>query len=186
MNGLNNIREIGKFQRTHALRGELNAILEVDDDFVAHYPLIIDVDGLPVPFFAENIRPKGSKSSIIKLDGVDSESEAKAFVNKVINARLRDLEEYYGEDFEDSSDIIGYRVVDSRLGDIGEIKRIDDSTENLIAEVLMSDGEEIVIPLADDLIEDIDDQSRMVRMDLPEGLIGGIDIEEDIEDDDED
>ena len=42
---------VGKFLKTHALKGELNAILEIDPEFFTEgYPLVIDVDGAFVPF----------------------------------------------------------------------------------------------------------------------------------------
>ena len=74
---------IGKLQKTHALKGELNAVLDIDEDFIDEdYPLIIDLDGIFVPFYTESWRPKGSSACLLKLEGVDNEGEARKFVNK--------------------------------------------------------------------------------------------------------
>ncbi len=56
------IVEIGKFQKTHALKGELNALLDIDGDYAADgNALVVAVDGIYVPFYAESVRPKGSE-----------------------------------------------------------------------------------------------------------------------------
>ena len=54
------IKEIGVFQRTHGLKGELNAILEIDPDFFdeGEHPLIVEIEGVFVPFYADSIRDK--------------------------------------------------------------------------------------------------------------------------------
>ena len=41
------IEQIGKFLKTHALKGELNAQLEIDSDFLRpEIPIIMDIDGM--------------------------------------------------------------------------------------------------------------------------------------------
>ena len=63
---------IGKFQKTHALKGELNALLDIDGDYAADgHPLIIDIDGIYVPFYAETVRPKGAESCGFKVSDND-------------------------------------------------------------------------------------------------------------------
>ena len=53
---------IGKFQKTHALKGELNAVLDINEDFLDEdYPLIIDLDGIFVPFYTESWRGGGTQ-----------------------------------------------------------------------------------------------------------------------------
>ena len=65
---------IGKFQKTHALKGELNAIIDIDPEcFVEGKPLIVEIDGILVPFYVDTYRKKGSLSILIKLDGIESE-----------------------------------------------------------------------------------------------------------------
>lgn len=56
------IIEIGKFQKTHALQGELNALLDVDLDFAEEdHPLIVEIDGIYVPFSSSRCVPRGAR-----------------------------------------------------------------------------------------------------------------------------
>lgn len=166
--------EIGKFQKTHALRGELNAILDVEPEYLEdHNPLIVVVDGIRVPFYAGSVRPKGATSYLVKLDGVDDVDEAGKFVNKAIYGLRRDLVNYYDvpeEEIVFDSDMIGYDVEDLELGHIGKVKDIDDATINTLLVVDGAEGD-IYIPYNEDFIDAIDDENKKLIMDLPHGLV---------------
>ena len=166
---------IGKFQKTHALQGELNAIVDVQEDYAEDdKPFIVDVDGSYVPFYIESIRPKGSTSYLVKLAGVDSQEEAQQFVNKEIYAMRSDLIDYFetdGETFVDPDDIEGYEVVDSRLGDLGKVKEVNDATANVLLVVDTPDGDELLVPFVDEFVEEIDQDNKRIVVSLPEGLL---------------
>jgi 16S rRNA processing protein RimM len=59
---------------------------------------------------------------------------------------------------------------------LGEIVAIDDQTENVLF-IVDRDGEELLIPAADDLILEIDDEAQTIRMDLPAGLVNPAEAE---------
>lgn len=164
---------IGKFQKTHALKGELNALLDIDGDYAADgHPLIVDIDGIYVPFYAETVRPKGAESFLVKLRDIDSQDKAQELVNKEIFGLRSDLVEYFDDpDMEIVADFVGYKVVDSRLGVIGSIEDVDDSTANVLFVVATDDGETVYIPVAEEFINAVDDERKVVETTLPEGLV---------------
>ncbi len=166
--------EIGKFHKIHGLKGELNAIFDFDDlveDYIADgNPLVVDVDGIYVPFYAESIRPKGSTSFLVKLDGLDSGEEAQGMVNKGVFA-LRDKITPEGEELLLQDELVGYAVVDSEFGEIGVIEEIDDSTANELILVKTPSGEIIYVPLVDDFIDSIDEEHRIMNVSIPESLL---------------
>ncbi len=164
---------IGKFQKTHALKGELNALLDIDGDYAADgHPLIIDIDGIYVPFYAEMVRPKGAESFLVKLRDIDSQEKAQELVNKEIFGLRSDLVEYFDDpDMEIVADFVGYKVVDSRLGEIGSIEDVDDSTANVLFVVATDDGETVYIPVVEEFINAVDDERKVVETTLPEGLV---------------
>ncbi|MDE6754793.1 MAG: ribosome maturation factor RimM [Muribaculaceae bacterium] len=170
------IKEVGKFQKTHALKGELNAILEIDSEFFSEgNALIVDIDGIYVPFFTTSVRPKGATSFLIKLEGVETEEEAKAFVNKIIYVQKNELAPFMGieeDDIPDEENFSGYDIIDTHTGQIiGKVENVDSSTENLLFIVKNGNGEIIYIPAVDDFIDEIDDENKIILMTLPSGLI---------------
>lgn len=173
------IIRVGKFFKPHGLNGEMNVVTEYDAEILEQdYPVIVEIDGLFVPFFVESVRPKGHFSSLVRLDGIESKEATAAFVNKDFYLRRTDVADYLEvdpEEIEQDESIIGYNLVDTRIGLIGRIEDIDDSTTNVIMKVMPPDStdqeEAILLPLHEDFIREIDDESQTVTMELPEGLI---------------
>lgn len=163
------ICEIGQFNKPHGINGEISATFECDvEDVESLSCIVVDVDGIFVPFFVSGIRPKRATTLLLKIDDVDSEEAAKAFVGKPIYALRDQLEIEYADD--DLRSLVGYTVSDERDGILGEIVDIEDSTENMLFIVETSDGENFFIPIADEFIIAIDDDARRVEMRLPEGI----------------
>lgn len=167
------IIEIGKFQKTHALKGELNALLDVESDYMTGgHPLVVDIDGIFVPFYTESVRPKGSESYLVKLRDVDSQEQAQEFVNKSIYGLRENLMEYYDDpDMELTADFVGFTVKDSRLGVIGEVTDVDDSTANVLFVIETPEGKTVYVPVAEEFIIAIDDENRIIETSLPDGLV---------------
>lgn len=169
----NEIAAVGKFQKTHALKGELNMISEIDPAYFEEgNPLIVEDDGIFVPFYVESIRKKGSTSYLVKLEGIEGEKEASEFVNKEIYILKTDAEKLLEHEIIEADSLIGYHVIDLNTNkDLGAITDIDDSTVNVLFIVKNENEEDIYIPAHDDLIEEIDDDLRKILMKIPEGLI---------------
>ncbi|MCH5227444.1 MAG: 16S rRNA processing protein RimM [Muribaculaceae bacterium] len=163
---------VGKFQKTHALKGELNMLSEVDPQyFLEGNPLIVDYDGIWVPYYVESIRPKGATSYLVKLSGIDTEEEASHFVNKEVHILQKDAEEWLEEE-EEEMGLIGYTVVDKSSGQtIGIIEGIEDSTSNVLFIVRTPQEDEVFIPANEDLIQNIDDEKEIIELSIPEGLL---------------
>lgn len=167
-----NLTEIGKFQKTHALRGELNAIINIDESYVDDgNPLIIEIDGIPVPFYVESIRPKGATSFLVKLRGIDNVEDANELVNKEIFAVREDLEPYMDEDEMLEDDLVGFEIIDEEYGRLGKLEYIDSATQNRLLVVATDTGGELFIPLVEDFILEIDEENSVIRTSIPEGLI---------------
>ena len=66
--------------------------------------------------------------------------------------------------------IVGFSIVDSHQA-VGTITSVDDSTENILFEVLTADNRTILIPAVPEFIKDIDEEKRTITMDLPGGLL---------------
>lgn len=169
------IIEIGKFQKTHALKGELNALLDVEPEYLTDgYPAVIDVDGIYVPFYADTVRAKGTFSYLVKLCGIDSEESARTFVNKKIYGLRDKVKKYLGEEEEEIAlfdELIGLTAFDLHAGELGTIDEIDDSTDNPLFHIKTPDGRIIYVPVHDDFITELNPEAGLIRFDLPEGLI---------------
>ncbi|MDE6276722.1 MAG: ribosome maturation factor RimM [Muribaculaceae bacterium] len=172
----------GRFNKPHGVNGEISATLMYDTlDLKALRCIVVNVDGINVPFFLRDVRPKGRESVLVSIDGFDSDEAVGAMANKDFYALTEDLkgalsEEEAAEAEEDglyAADLKGYTMLDLEGEAIGEITGIEDSTANVLFVVMRADGGgELLVPVADDFISEVDTEARTITMDLPEGIIG--------------
>ena len=169
------ITEIGTSNKPHGIQGEISASFLCDFDEIELLScIIVDEDGIFVPFFIESARPKSTAVALVKFDGIDSDAQVRHFTGKTIFALKSDIadDDPDADDSEaDAFSFIGYTMADTSHGVIGEIVDIDDSTENFLFIVESSDGSQVLVPIADEFIHEIDDHSHRIVMNLPEGII---------------
>lgn len=163
--------KVGKFQKPHALKGELNAILDIDPEYLMDNPIILDTDGILVPYFLESIRNKGTYSYLIKLKGINSEEYARSFVNKDILMLRTDIEDWLESNDFSVESLNGYEIYCFETNEkIGSIISIQILPDNPLFIVSTSKGE-IFIPATEDFIKEIDDETGKIYMSLPDGLL---------------
>lgn len=170
----NEISPIGFFGKPHGVNGEINFIIETDADIEDLTCIVLDIDGINVPFFFDSIRPRGAESYLVMIDGVDCEAKAAALTNKKVYALRSEIVTVDDEDCDDgfyAEDLVGYQITDTSSGLDGEITGVDDSTDNVLFIVRTSDGKQVLIPVADEFISGIDVDRQVVNVDLPSGLL---------------
>lgn len=165
--------QIGQFNKPHGIEGEITASVNYDfDDLSAFSCLIVEIDGIFVPFFVTNVRTKSSQTILLKIDGINDEREASMLVNKeiyVLNSEFNATEVF--DDDEMPVDIlVGYEMIQEG-NSIGHISDIEDSTANVLFVVKNADGKELLIPAVDDFIDSIDTENKQIHMSLPLELI---------------
>ena len=161
------VYKIGRLGKSHGVRGEVSFLFDDDvfDRVDADY-LILDIDGILVPFFIEEYRFRSDATALMKFEGIDSQERAR---------ELTDCDVYFPRNLAASDDdsiswsaIVGFNIIDASTNkSIGRIASIDDSTLNIL--FCLEDGH--LIPASEDLITQIDQQARTITMHLPAGLL---------------
>ena len=167
--------EIGRFLKTHGIAGEVNFAPLYDIDLTELRCIVVEMDGIPVPFFVEKVRPKGADSLIVKIDGIDSDKGASELTNKPVYALIEDVDIDSEEEDDGISSLrlIGYTMIDGESGKrIGVIDHIDDTTQNWLFMVKPEEGERFVaVPVADEFVAGLDPEKRVITVALPTGLL---------------
>lgn len=173
------VYKIGMFNKPHGIHGELSFTFTDDifDRAECDY-LICLLDGILVPFFIEEYRFRSDSTALVKLEGIDTAERARMFTNVDVYFPIKYIDVV--EPGELSWDIfIGFRMEDVDHGTLGEVVEIDNSTVNTLFVVERPDGEELLIPAQEDFIVGVDQALRLVKVDLPEGLLNLDELEED-------
>lgn len=163
--------EIGQFAKPHGINGELTATIDYEGlDTTELRCIFCDIEGIPVPFFVESERPKGS-SVLLTVEGISNERQAAMLSLKPIFALREDLDIDDNEtDGWYAESLKGYTVKEDDTT-IGTITDIDTSTLNYLFIVERPDGSTVRIPIADEFVTHIDEKNHTVGMTLPDGLL---------------
>lgn len=158
--------------KAHGIKGELNIELsdsaEPDDDFAPGACLIVEIDGLDVPFFVGSARPRGPESMLLTLDEVTTEAEAAALAGHTLYI-YADPEEA-GADGLTAGELLGYEITDADTGaTIGRVDELTELTPGSWYFVLEGSGK--LIPAVDEMILAVDSEARRIEMRLPQGLL---------------
>ena len=165
------VYKIGRLGKPHGIKGELSFMFSDDvfDRVDADY-LVVETDGILVPFYIEEYRFRSDETALLKLEGIDTMDRAREFTN---------CDVFFPRELTDSNDeemtwaqIVGFTLVDDIYNKvIGKILSVDDSTQNILFEVETPEGKNLLVPAADEFIKDVDSEKQQIRVQLPEGLL---------------
>lgn len=165
------VYKIGRIGKPHGIKGEVHFSFDDDvfDRVDAEY-LILEIDGILVPFFMEEYRFRGESSALVKFCDIDSQDKARELTNCDVYFPYKLTD----EDPENIrwTQIIGFQLINvSNQQSIGTIIGIDDNTINILFEVKTQDKRNILVPANEKLIEEINTDHKYISIQLPEGLL---------------
>lgn len=160
------VYKIGTITRTHGVRGEVSFTFtdDVFDRADAEY-LVLQVDGILVPFFMEEYRFRTDSSALVKFVDYDSAEQARELCGCEVYFPFALTPDDAPEEYTWSY-FTGFQVEDAHAGVLGTIDAVDDSTANVLFQI----GDRL-IPAAEAFIRDVDHAGRRIHMELPEGLL---------------
>ena len=165
------VYKIGYISKTHGLNGEVNFHFTDDIfDLIESPYLLIRIDGIIVPIYMESYRFRSDEVAIVKFEGFNSSEKSQRLVGCDVLFERSKATESESEEF--SLDyFVGFTLIDLPDKTVGKIIDVDTSTENYLFIVEDNNGNEILIPAHDELIVDINNQSHLLKMSLPQGLL---------------
>lgn len=164
---------IGKTAKPHGLEGGLRFSIKDEylEDFHAVEVIFIEVKGQPVPYFIEDIK---GEHMVVQLEGVSSKEQASGIANKQVSIRTSDLipeeDKTYAPDETEYGFSVGFQMIDEVFGEIGEIIEIIEYPQQEMASILYKE-KEILIPLNNDFIKEINEAEKKMIMSLPAGVV---------------
>lgn len=165
------VYKIGKITKPHGVEGEVNMSFydDVFDRADADY-VVIDIDGILVPFFFEQYRFRNDSAAIVKFCDIDTVEQARELAGCDVFFPL----ELAGGDTGETTlkSLEGFTIIDSGTKQaVGTLESVDDSTINILFNVSLPDGKEMLLPAHEELIEDIDWPNKTITMKIPEGIM---------------
>ena len=162
---------IGKTLKSHGTAGQLRLMIE--ERLMSYIKpgsfIFFDIDGSRVPFKVKGVEE--GQHFVISLEDVDGRQESDKLTGKEIWVPLEQIKPRHQKSprnikakWED------YTIHDEKTGVSFPIIRTEEFPQQLMA-IVEANGKEMMIPLHDQLIVDIDKDQKVIRMEIPEGLM---------------
>ncbi|MCR5158350.1 MAG: ribosome maturation factor RimM [Prevotella sp.] len=159
--------KIGRLGKPHGVKGEL--FFHFDDDIFDRVEcdyLVLEVEGILVPFFMESYRFRNGYLAFVKFKDVDTQQRA---------SELTGCDVFFPRDLADAENeapilelLEGFDLIDAKTNKVvGTITSINDQTANVLFE--LDNG--ALIPASDELIMNIDTKQEQIVMNIPDGLL---------------
>ncbi|MCJ0741521.1 ribosome maturation factor RimM [Pedobacter montanisoli] len=167
---LNEAFYIGYITKTKGLKGEAQIFFEFENyDELDLEVLFLEINSKLVPFFVDQHKLYPNNTGLFLFEGIDNIDKVKDLVKKRVYLPLnkmpaRDEDEFY------YTDLVNYMAVDESLGELGEIIAVNEYPQQFVATVVYQE-KEVLFPLNEDFIVEIDEQEKILHLDLPEGLL---------------
>lgn len=166
--------QVGKIVNTHGIRGELKVLLHTDFPEVRFAPksklLMFDPEkGGPIQVTVAAARPY-KQMYIVKFEEYGNINDVEKYkgydlkVSKEESVELPENEYYFHE-------IIGCRVVDEEGRELGVIEEILRPGANDVWVVKQPSRKELLLPVIDEVVLDVDVKAKLVKIHLMEGLL---------------
>jgi 16S rRNA processing protein RimM len=165
---------LGRVVKTHGLKGEVSVAVAADLPF--DLPEGLDVWFVPPPATVragriEGVRP-GPKGPLVKISGVDTIDAAYALCGAEMLAKRADIPDEWFEGAEEEFVADGMTVRDEEHGLLGEVVETIITGANDVWVVEGPFGQ-ILLPVIDDVVLEIDEETDEILVKVLPGLMPG-------------
>lgn len=164
------MQRIGKIVAAHGIQGDV--IIAHDAVAPLHLNtwdcLLVELHPQSyIPFFIEEIHESGQEELICKFEEIPNREASHPLLNKAVYTSINftvklKTEEGYGQ-------FIGFEIYDKGQA-VGQIQEVLDGAAQVLFKI-QSSGRDILIPVVESFIEQIDSKKKIIFMNLPEGLL---------------
>jgi 16S rRNA processing protein RimM len=162
---------LGYVAKLHGFKGEVSLFLDVSnpEDYADLVMVFIEINNQLTPFFIESFKLKNKGFAAVKFEGVDSETDARFLQRKSLYLPAEILPELTGTSFYDH-EIVGFTVIDTNFGEVGVVDEVLAYQVNPLLSI-MNGKIEVLVPLIDGLVKEVNRENKTITITAPEGLI---------------
>lgn len=162
---------VGTIVSKFSFKGEV--LVKLDSDNPEMYEnmesVFVEIGKDLIPFFVEKCSLHKSDLLRIQFEDVNSEQEAQSLMRCNLYLPMDFLPKLSGNKFY-YHEVIGFQVEDLTYGNVGIITGVNDTTAQTLFEIKNAD-KQVLIPIIDEFLVEIDRKNKKIRVKTPHGLI---------------
>lgn len=162
---------IGYVKKAHGLDGEIEIVLDVDDPskYKKKESVLLEIKGNLVPFFFTQLVIRRS-SAFVRLKNIQTPAEVETVIGAQAWLPLGELPPLKGKKQFYYHEVTGYTVMDEHKGNIGILLSVMDNMHQPVLQIMQGE-KEILIPLVDNFLKEVNKTEKIIYLATPEGLI---------------
>lgn len=169
---------IGYVGRSHGVHGEVACKLDVEiaelvEESEGRFFVMLEDSELLIPYRVESHRTKAGDIDLLHFAGIGSKEEVESLSGRPLwLERSYILEEDLSEDPYEYTRYKGFELYTADTTClVGKVIEVDESTINTLLYVETAEGEELILPIAEELLRGYDDEARRLYLEIPKGLL---------------
>ena len=161
---------IGSIFKLHGYKGKIILFNEnsVSLNFDKIKYLLIEKDGILIPFFLNKINSYKSDNFLIEFEDINSENQAKELLKCKVYTSKNLI--YQSEETSLEKQILGFKIIDKEFGELGNIQIIDNQSSQALVFV-KNNNKEFCFPLNNPFIDSIEIEQKVVYTKIPKEII---------------
>jgi len=163
---------LGRITRTNGNKGGVSIFLDVDDpmEYSELDAVFVEKKGQLIPYFIEEIKLHTSKNTaLVYFEDIADVDKAALMTNCNLYLPLSNLPVLEGNKFY-FHEVIDFLLIDKSFGEIGKITQILDYPNQALFQIFYQE-KEVLVPINDLFIKNVDRDKGEILVDLPEGLL---------------
>ena len=161
----------GTIFKLHGYKGAVNIYNEDDIpfDFYTLDCFLIELENELVPYFIERARTTKPNVVLVKFEDVNSEEEVKKIHKRKVYLPKDWLPKTDKNEISEKQ-LIGYSVIDIKMGDLGKILFVNSKTAQTLIHVSKY-GEDFCFPWHRQFVKNIDAEKKIMEVDIPKEFL---------------
>lgn len=158
--------QIGSVYKAHGVKGIMKVRItpEYMDDFLQLEAVFIQGSKSTLPYFVKSSEAIADNMALLQVEEIDSKEQITPLMKAPLLARDEDL----SVELDEWESLEGYVIYDKTKGLIGEILEVIEMPQQELARVQYQERE-VLIPIHEDLVDEVDEDERKIYINLPEG-----------------
>ena len=160
----------GRLTKTHGYQGKivLKASLSEKVEIEIMESVFLKIEGILVPFFIEEFSETSFPFYITKFENIDDDISAKELLGRDVYIPDNCFKQNRSKEIK-LKDFVAFSIKDQHDHLIGEIVNLLEIPGNSLF-VVDFNGREILIPVQNQLIVDINWDDKIIKMSIPDGI----------------
>ncbi len=159
---------LGRILKVSGYEGAVSVRLE--QSFIENIPemesLFLEIEGRQVPFFISDMEYRGADILRLRFEGYDTIDKIREFSGCRV---FLTTSVHCDKPVDDIGSLKGYKVMhDDRF--LGTVEEVIQNPGQWLLNVRSTEGKDILIPVHEHFIVDIDNTKNTIVIDIPEGL----------------